>query len=337
MKYIYHLIAVFFPAVSFSQLMLGGNNPQDLVTHALAGSGVSISNITYTGSSEAISYFTANTQNMPFHSGLLITTGYRNFALGPNNDSKAGVDNGYPGSTIIESYLMGGSHNAAILSFDLIPAGDSLKIKYIFGSEEYPEYSVSSQYSDAFAILVQGPGIPGTVNIARLPNNATISTQNVGPSYNYLYYVSNGDGSQSPYSNDQTYQQYDGLTKPLTAKTKVTPGQTYRVTIVIADGGDGIYDSGAFIEEGGITASLGENTLSNFVHVLYNPSNQQATIQITEYQENVTYSVVDLSGKVMQQSKITETSSIDLSGYASGMYLIRVAGSNGQMTRKIIR
>ncbi|WP_341906672.1 choice-of-anchor L domain-containing protein [Fluviicola taffensis] len=350
MKIIHHLIISCLPLFSFGQLTLGGNNPQDLVLQTLSGSGVTISDIIYVGSSEAISYFSANTQNMPFHSGFLMTTGYRNLAVGPNNDPRAGIDNGYPGSTIMNSYIGGESHNAAILSFDLIPSGDSLKIKYIFGSDEYPEY-VGAQYCDAFAIFVQGPGINGTINIATVPNQSIVSINtvnggnpggtgsgiNASPPVNLSYFINNGDGSQSPYNSSAGYVQYDGLTKPLIAKTKVTPNQSYHVMMIIIDAVDGIYDSGVFIEEGGITASVSENNLSNFVNVFYSASNQQATIQITDYQENLTYSIVDLSGKIMTQSKISETTSIDLSNYSSGMYLIQVEGANGKMTKKVIR
>ena len=350
MKYFYHLITCLLPAVSFGQLILGGNNPQDIVTQVLSGSGVNISNITYTGSSEAISYFSANTQNMSFHSGLLITTGYRNLAMGPNNDSKSRIDNGYPGSILVDGLASSQSHNAAILAFDLIPSGDTLKIRYIFGSEEYPEY-VGNSYTDVFAIFMEGPGIPGSQNIAKLPNGDPITVNKVNngnpggtgsgipacAATNPQYFVDNGNGNQAPYNSSNTYLQFDGLTVPLTAKRAVIPGQTYHIIIVIAEGGDGIFDSGAFIEEGGITASTGENNLNNFVNVIYNPMDQQATVKITEYQGSLTYSVIDLSGKTMTQSKITETTTIDLSNYTSGMYLIRITGSNGQIIKKVIR
>uniref|UniRef100_UPI0026103BCF T9SS type A sorting domain-containing protein n=1 Tax=Fluviicola sp. TaxID=1917219 RepID=UPI0026103BCF len=98
-----------------------------------------------------------------------------------------------------------------------------------------------------------------------------------------------------------------------------------------------LLDSGVFIEEGGITASMDENSLDNFVNVFYNPSNQLATIKVLEYQDHLTYSIVDLSGKTMVQSQITETLSLDLSEYPPGMYFIRVEGTNGQLTKKVIR
>ncbi|WP_343631944.1 choice-of-anchor L domain-containing protein [Fluviicola sp.] len=354
MKYLFSLILFSQSFLASSQLITGGNNPADFIATALSSDNVSISNVSYSGSLSAICYFSANVQNMPFSSGVLMTTGIANFTVGPNDENNSGVDNGFPGYSPLTSMLAAASFNAAIVSFDVIPNGDTLKIRYVFGSEEYPEYVCSQSFGsgDGFAIYISGPGIPGgSQNIARLPNGApiTINTVNGGnpgntgsgigacQATNSQYFVNNGNGVQAPYNSNNTYVQFDGLTVPLTAKSAVTPGQMYQVIIAIADAGDGVFDSGVFLEEGGITAGINENTLENFVSIAYNPSNQQATIQITEYPENLTYTVVDLSGKVMQQSKITETTNIDLSDYASGMYLIRVEGSNGQVSKKVIR
>ena len=279
-----------------------------------------------------------------------MTTGTTNIAVGPNNESNAGIDNGFEGYTPLTSMFGAQTHNASVISFDVIPYGDTLKIKYIFASEEYPEY-VGSQFVDGFAIFISGPGLPGNQNIARLPNGASTTVNNVNngnpggtgsgigasPAVNPQYFVTNGNGNQAPFNSSNTYLEFDGLTVPLTAKSVVTPGQTYHITIAIADAGDGIFDSGAFMEEGGITASTRETNLDNFVSVNYNSVNQQVTIKISESHDNLCYSIVDLSGKTMVQSKITETTTVDLSNYSSGMYLIRVTGGNDQITKKVIR
>lgn len=350
MKYICHLILSVIPVISFGQLIVGGNNPNDFIASALSSNNVSISNVSYYGYYGSVCYFSANVQNMPFTSGVLMTTGRTNIAIGPNNEANAGVDNGFEGYGPLTSMLGTQTHNASIVSFDVIPYGDTLKIRYIFASEEYPEY-VGSQFVDGLLIFISGPGLPGNQNIARLPNGASTTVNNVNngnpggtgsgigasPAVNPQYFVTNGNGNQAPFNSSNTYLEFDGLTVPLTAKSAVIPGQTYHIIIAIADAGDGVYDSGAFIEEGGITASTGENNLENFVNVIYNSANQQATIKITEYRDNLSYSIVDLSGKTIEQSKITETTTVDLSNYSSGLYLIRVAGSNGQITKKVVR
>lgn len=340
MKYIYHLIPAFLPFFSFGQLTLGGSNPQD-ITMILSGSGVSISNLQYSGTPDAIAYFSAsNVENMPYSSGFLMTTGSKYYASGPNDSLKAGIDNQTPGLALFNNVFNATSYNASVIEFDILPSGNTLKINYIFASEEYsgPNITPAYAFNDAFGIFISGPGITGTQNMARLPNTSPVSTRTINPSTNSQYFIYNGNGSEEPYISSDQYLQYNGLSVPLTASmSNLTSGSSYHIIMVIADAGNAILDSGVFLEESGVTASVEKNTLNNFANVAYDPSNQLATIQITEYQDNLSYSVVDLSGKVMQQSKITETTTIDLSNYVSGMYLIRVEGVNGQVSKKIVR
>lgn len=341
MKHLYHLLPAFMPFFSFGQLNLGGNDPQDLVAHALSGSGVSISNVQYTGTPDAIAYFSSNNMiNMPYNSGFLMTTGSKYFAVGPNDTINAGIDNQTPGLALFNNFFNATSYNASVIEFDLVPSGNILHINYTFASEEYtgPNITPAYAFNDAFGIFISGPGITGTQNIARLPNTSPVSTRTINPSTNSQYFVYNGNGSEAPYNGSDQYLQYNGLSIPLTASApNLTPGSSYHIILVIADAGNAVRDSGVFLEEGSITASIDENTLDNFVSIAYNSSNQQATIQVTEYQGNLTYSVVDLSGKIMSQSKITETTAVDLSNYTSGMYLIHVTGSNDQIIKKVIR
>ncbi|MEL6132938.1 MAG: PKD domain-containing protein, partial [Bacteroidota bacterium] len=70
------------------------------------------------------------------------------------------------------------------------------------------------------------------------------ATPSTGPCTNCQYYVDNTGG---------TSVEYDGFTTPLIAGAKVTPCETYHITIAIADVGDQAYDSGVFLEIGGIT------------------------------------------------------------------------------------
>ncbi|MGV3611781.1 MAG: choice-of-anchor L domain-containing protein [Fluviicola sp.] len=349
MKYISPLIILFFPLTTFSQLITGGSN-STIFASVLSSNTATVSNVNYTGSLSAICYFGANVQNMPFSSGLLMSTGYKNYAAGPNNHPSMGLDNSMPGYAPINSITGASSFNASVLEFDAIPSGDTLKINYIFASEEYPEY-VGYQFCDGFAIYISGPGITGVQNIARLPNSAVISVNTVNGGnpggtgsgvgfsqpVNPAYFVNNGNGNEAPYNSNDTYLQYDGLTVPLTAKSVVTPNQTYHIVIVVADGGDGIYDSAAFIEEGGVTAGTEENGLENTVNVLYNPMTQMATIQLVAQEENLNYSMTDLSGKVLEKAALTETKTVDLSTYSSGMYLICVESRHGIISKKIIR
>lgn len=339
MKYIYRLLPAFLPFFSFGQLTLGGSNPQDVST-ILSGSGVTISNVQHNGTLDAIAYFSASTYNMPIQSGFLMTTGSKYCAIGPNDTNNKGIQNAAPGLSLFNTAFNVESYDASVITFDVVPNGSTLKINYVFGSEEYGESNLSTGYefNDAFGIFISGPGINGTVNIARLPSTNSVSIRTLNPSTNNQYLIDNGLGTNSPFNSSSQYLQYDGLSIPLTAtKSNLLPGSTYHVILVIADGGDSALDSGVFLEEGAVTAEIDETTLDNFVTIGYNSSTKQATIQVTEYPGNLTYQIVDLSGKTMVQSNISENTIIDLNDYPCGVYFIRVEGSNGQVTKKVVR
>lgn len=256
------LIALLFPLSVMSQLVTSAQGAASLVQNTLLGPGVTVSNIHYSGASGAIGKFTANGTNLGINSGIVITTGTiannGSGPQGPNNSTNSGVDNGYPGFGALTNQAGAQTYNAAILEFDFVPYSDTVRFKYVFGSEEYPEY-VCSQFNDAFAFFISGPGIGGTVNMAKLPTGApvTINTVNGGnpgntgsgigacAATNPAYFVNNGSGGSI---------QYDGFTKVLEAVSKVQCGQTYHLIIAIADAGDGIFDSGIFLEANSLTS-----------------------------------------------------------------------------------
>lgn len=266
MKFFIH-ITLFFPVLVWSQLTTSSSSAGALVQNVLLGPGVTVSNINYSGQSQTIGSFNASGTNLGITNGIVITTGtiYNNGAgpQGPNNSANAGVDNGSSGYSQL-SNLIGGTdtYDASILEFDFVPYSDTVRFKYVFGSEEYPEY-VGSAFNDVFAFFISGPGISGLQNIAKLPSGAPVAINNVnngstnsGPCTNCAYYVNNGDGSNSPYNGSNTYIQYDGFTKVLEAVSKVQCGKTYHLIIAIADAGDGIYDSGIFLEAQSLTSPV---------------------------------------------------------------------------------
>jgi len=280
MKRILPILILFVPLFSFGQLVTStAQNPAALVQNVLLGSGVTVSNISYNGVPASIGSFNGANTNLGLDEGVVITTGTvlnqnTQGPHGPNNLPDSGVDNGAPGFGPL-SNLIGGvaTFNAAILEFDFVPYSDSVKFNYVFGSEEYEEY-VGSNYNDVFAFFIVGPGYPNLTNIALLPNNQPVAINNVHdpvtntfgtfPAANSQYYVDNGNGSSAPQNGSQNFIQYDGFTEVLTAKAQVQCGQTYRLIICIADAGDGIFDSGIFLEAN----SLSSDTPVNIDYVL---------------------------------------------------------------------
>ena len=259
-----------------SQLVTGTTmSPLALVQNVLLGPGVTVSNILYNGSPAALGSFQATNTVLGIDEGIVLTTGTvidnGDGPQGPNNQAGAGMDNNIGGSALLSNLISGTqTYNAGILEFDFIPYSDTVRFKYVFGSDEYPEFAPpnSSGFNDVFGFFISGPGINGIQNIAQLPNGGgVVSINNVNAITNAQYYNYNGDGGTPPYDSNPMYIQYDGFTDVLEAVSQVECGQTYHLVIAIADVGDGQWDSGIFLEA---------NSLSSLtpVDISYELSNQ---------------------------------------------------------------
>ena len=248
------------PILSFSQLTVSPGLSASQLAQILAGPGVQISNATINGPSNYYSSFAATGTNLGLSSGVLLTTGNGNIAIGPNASDNAGTIDFNPGDQDLENIVGVSTYDAAVLEFDFIPQNDTLQFRYVFASEEYPEY-VCSSFNDLFGFFISGPGITGAQNIALIPGTTipvAINTVNNGipglyadptiPCNNTYpaYYIDNTNG---------TTIEYDGFTTVLTALAVITPCQTYHLKIVITDAGDPAYDSGVFLEEGSMSVT----------------------------------------------------------------------------------
>lgn len=258
------IILLFLPLYLKAQLSTSNQSAASLVQNVLLGPGVKVTNITFKGASQAIGQFNYNGNRLGLNKGIVITTGTvlntGDGPQGPNKSEKSGLDNGSNGSTLLNSLLSEGTtFNASVLEFDFVPKGDTVSFRYIFGSEEYLEY-VGKGFNDVFGLFISGPGITGNENIAKLPNQTVVSIDNVNNTTNKEYYIDNGNGRQSPFNSNPIYIQYDGYTRVLTAMSPVQCGQTYHLTIAIADAGDGILDSGIFLEAESLKSETNTNT-----------------------------------------------------------------------------
>lgn len=258
----------------FAQLTANNTlTPTQLVNNILLGSGVTASNITFTGANVSRSSFTcAGACNLGVSNGVFLSSGEALGTLAPASFFKS-TDVGSAGDAQLDAIVNPQvTQDAAILEFDFTVASDSVKFEYVFGSEEYNDY-VNTQFNDVFAFFISGPGIAGTQNIALIPSTTTpvsINTVNnggpfagasTGPCTNCLYYDDN-IGGNSVFM--------DGFTTVLTAKAAVQPCQTYHIKLAIADVSDGAFDSGVFLK-GGSFSSLGQ--ISLFANGIAQPNN----------------------------------------------------------------
>jgi len=273
MSFLSLIAAMLFSTNLSAQLVTSPQTPANLVQNVLLGGGVQVSNINYVGANGAIGFFNGANTNLGLASGIIMTTGTINSnqsgPLGPNNSISAGVSLGTGGPPApvgqwLAAQVNGPSyHDAAVLSFDFVPQGNTVGFRYVFGSEEYNEY-VNSDFNDAFGFFIQGPGIPGGyTNMAKIPGtNQPVAINTVNNGYatgctpgtaasNPAFFVDNCNGATV---------QYDGFTKVLTANATVIPCSTYRFYIVITDVGDGLWDSGVFLEAKSFTTNANNVT-----------------------------------------------------------------------------
>ena len=247
----------------YSQLQVNGNfTPSQLVNQILLGPGVVATNITYTGANNAIGFFKSTMSNVGLDSGIIMTTGFRNGAIGPNNSGNVSGIQNKPGDADLTQICGQATKDACVLEFDFVPSSDTVSFNYVFASEEYNE-GVCTPFNDVFAFLISGPGINGQQNIALVPNTSlpvAISSVNGGtigdPTYladsTYPYcHLNNTQYFISNFGIIAGNIQYDGLTVVLTAKAVVIPCSTYHIKLAIADGGnDDTWDSAVFLEAG---------------------------------------------------------------------------------------
>ncbi len=240
--------------------------PAQMVQNVLLGTGITATNITYTGAPLARGTFNGTASNLGLTTGVLLCTGHVANAVGPNNNSGITNVNGFPGDADLNIICApAASHDACILEFDFIPRSDTVKFRYIFGSEEYMEYVNSpplpATVNDGFGFFISGPGISGPFsnnakNIALIPGTALpVNMYNVSLNNHSQYYFDNGNGAGNGTAPDGLTVQYDGFTIPMTAVSAVQCGQTYHIKIAIADAFDSSNDSGVFLEAGSFSSS----------------------------------------------------------------------------------
>jgi gliding motility-associated-like protein len=303
--------AVMMALPAAAQLNVTTQTDPLVLAQKILGSGVRILNPQFKGHNLSAGTFTAAPGTFVIDSGIVLTTG-----RAKTSGSSVGVDGlasafaSSPTSNLGDADLTAFSgkttKDACILEFDFIPQGDSINIRYVFGSEEYPEW-VCSQFNDVFGFFISGPGFFGQRNIANVPNapNTTpvsINTINSGiPGQNFnimdcqgfpgspftQYYVNNSIG---------VTMTYDGHTVVLTAKAKVTPCQTYHIKLAIADATDQSFDSGVFIEANSFSSPKVASSTASGPYT--DPSNNNAVTMI----------------EACKQAEITLTRSPDIIG-----------------------
>lgn len=224
---------------------LDSTNISGVLSSTIFGGCVQISNITYSGSPSAFGVFIDPDSSLGIAQGLVMSTGHAS-EIAASASMFASTMNNTQGDNDIETMAGFQSYDAAVLEFDFIPDSDTIfASRFIFGSEEYPEW-VCSSFNDHFAFFVSGvtTSLPQT-NVALIPGTAipiAINSVNGDPNCGgdfSQYYVDNSAGTEMV---------FDAHTSLIQLSQAVVPGETYHMKIVVADVGDQVFDSGVLIK-----------------------------------------------------------------------------------------
>lgn len=263
------------PFFSYGQTLevTDGNNvgfdPETIITNFFLGEGVDVTDIDYDGVDRSVGFFKGGDM-IGIERGIVLTTGNAetqngaNLGADSNSQDFASVNNNSGvNDNDLNGIAVGSSvNNVTRYTITFIPTADTLRFRYVFASEEYPDY-VCSEFNDIFGFFVSGPGINGPYengaeNIALIPEtNLPVTINNVNPgvvgSAGNITNCTPPNGTldfSNLYNTTPFNQQpvYNGFTDVFTAQVVVQPCETYVIKLVIADVEDEAFDSGVFLE-----------------------------------------------------------------------------------------
>ena len=231
---------------------------------------LSVSNVSVTGYNsggiKSYGYVNANSSGFEINEGILLTSGDAANSPGSFTGIQSfGNNSGWNGDNDLETAAgISNTTNATILEFDFIPNTNKISFDYMFLSEQYLRQGDPGTcgYTDGFAFLIKKTTDSNYKNLALVPNtNTPITSETV-----------RGPGGRCQESNSQYFGHYNpngsptsfnGQTAILTAETDVIPGTKYHIKLVIADQGNGLYDSGVILKAGSLVGSkdLGSDRL----------------------------------------------------------------------------
>ncbi len=239
------IILFFFFTVykgTYSQIVISNQGaPAATIISGFIGVGLAISNPVITCPSVAYGTFSGGS-GIGVTNGVVLTNGTASQLANPESFFMSTSN----GTTCSDPQLIAldplATNDCCILEFDVIPSCNSLTIRFVFGSEEYPNF-VASSFNDAFGFFVTGPNPAGgnytNKNIALVTGSTICSINNVNSTTNAGFYVDNTGGTQLPFG---------GYTSAITSSLSVTPCQSYHWKMAIADALDHSYDSGVLVD-----------------------------------------------------------------------------------------
>lgn len=235
-------------------LQVTGGAASTALAQLLAGPGVHVVGVNYSGNAWASGAFSCGGPAIGIEDGVVLSSGKAVDAVPPNNMDGRTSYNGSGGDpqlqALIPSYTV---LDATSLTLQFIPNASQVAFEYVFTSEEYNEYANTS-FNDVFGFFVNGQ------NCALLPGGSPVSINNVNGGNPFG--ASNKKNPQLYRNNDLTDgggsigTQADGLTVVMVCQANVNANQVNTIKLAIGDAGDTALDSWVFIKGGSLSTTL---------------------------------------------------------------------------------
>lgn len=276
------VIAMLSAGISFAQIQVSESNNLDLTVEHLVqdvflGNGVKVLSVKTIGSGQSIGQFTNAQSDIDINAGIVLSTGSVRNIDKPNNSESTG-DTPNKDAAITDPDLQAISNESIKevtgIEVQFIAQSDLLEFRYVFASEEYPEWNCS-RFNDVFAFFVSGADPSGGTydrkNIALVPDPADPTGNTFTDFPVWTNSVNNGvvgmnddcsDAGESlnftEYYNDNTGSStftFDGFLDVFKARVAVEPCQVYTIKLIIGDNNDFDYDSAVFLEANSLNST----------------------------------------------------------------------------------
>lgn len=182
---------------AFGQLEISQGFSGQSLADTLCGNGIMLSNVTHTGDELAFCSFSGGSStNLGMNEGVALCSGSVLSITGPNNSTSTSTNFGNPGDPDLTDLAGMDTYDAALLEFDFIPAWDTLKCEFIFGSIEdsviYVEVPQGTDPGNLVASFSIPAGVKATVS-------GIIQQSGVTPNdfTDPLDYLLSGDGDKN--------------------------------------------------------------------------------------------------------------------------------------------
>ena len=254
------------------------------MAQTIFGSGASVVSASYTGDNRSSAIYgngDALADNVtPGDTGVILSTGradrFTQSSGDPNRSTQTTTNTSGPNNNADFNAAAGNNtYDASFLDIDFIPENDLMTMRFVFSSEEYPEFT-NSIYQDFVGVWINGQ------QVDILAGNGDVDPANLNTSQNVNLFQDN--------TGDDYNTEMDGFTITLTMTMQVIPDQVNSIRIGIADVADSSYDSNLLIAADSVQTELiaQSDAISMF-------TNKTKTLDVLDNDVNLTGGVMTIT------------------------------------------